>query len=59
MKIECLLTDVTAAGSPDRAERAIFGMILAGVVLSFRPYLWSGSHFDFGGDFGWALIWPI
>ena len=36
MKIEGLVTDVTAVGSPDIAEHAIFG-----------------------GDFGWALFWPI
>ena len=29
MKIEWLVTDLTAVGSPDRAERAILGMILA------------------------------
>ena len=28
MKIECLATIVTAVGSPDRAERAIWGVIL-------------------------------
>ena len=28
MKIEWLVTNVTAVGSPDRAERAILGMIL-------------------------------
>ena len=30
MKIEWLVIDVTAVGSPDRAERAILGVILAG-----------------------------
>ena len=30
MKTEWLVTDVTAVGSPDRAERAILGVILAG-----------------------------
>ena len=30
MKIEWLITNVTAAGSPDRAERAILGVILVG-----------------------------
>ena len=29
MKIESLVSDVTAVGSPDRAERAILGVILA------------------------------
>ena len=30
MKIEWLVTNVTAVGSPDRAKRAILGVILAG-----------------------------
>ena len=34
MKIEWLVTDVTAVGSPDRAERAILGVILAGHFLA-------------------------
>ena len=47
MKIKWLVTDVTAVGSPDRAERTIFGVILAGrFVGQFRPYLWAGSHFE-------------
>ena len=33
MKIELLVAGVTAVGSPDRAERANFGVILA------RPFL--------------------
>ena len=28
MEIEWLVTDVTAVGSPDRAERAILGLLL-------------------------------
>ena len=34
MKIKWLVTDVTAVGSHDRAERAILGMILAGCFLA-------------------------
>ena len=34
MKTEWLVGDVTAIGSPDRAERAILGMIVAGMVLA-------------------------
>ena len=30
MKIECLVTDVIPTRSPDRAERAVLGVILAG-----------------------------
>ena len=30
MKIELLVTNVTAVGSPDRAKRAIFRVMLAG-----------------------------
>ena len=42
LKIEWLVTDVTAVGSPDRAERSILGMILAGRCFGqFRTYLWS------------------
>ena len=33
MKIEWLVTNVAAIGSPDRAERAILGVILAGHVF--------------------------
>ena len=33
MKIEWLVTDIPAVGSPDSAERAILGMILAGRFL--------------------------
>ena len=31
MKIEWWVTDVVAVGSPDRAELAIWGMILVGI----------------------------
>ena len=33
MKIEWLVTNVTAVGSPDRAEHAILGVILAGQLF--------------------------
>ena len=34
MKIEWLVIDVTVVGSPDRAERAILGVILAGCLFA-------------------------
>ena len=37
MKIESLVSNVTALRSPDRAD----------------------GTFDFGGDLGWTLFWPI
>ena len=44
MKIEGLVTDVTAVESPDRAERVIFGVILAGRVFGqFRPFCGRGA----------------
>ena len=46
MKIKSLLTDITAVGFPEIAERAILGVILAWRCFGqFRPSLWSGSHF--------------
>ena len=46
MKIEWLVADVTAAGSLDRAERAILGVIVAGFVFGqLSSFLLSGSHF--------------
>ena len=46
MKIEWLVADVIAIVSPDRGERAILEVILAGRCFGqFRPYLWPGSHF--------------
>ena len=33
MKIKWLIADVTAVGSPDIAERAILGQILAGALF--------------------------
>ena len=45
MKIEWWVTDVTAVGSLDKAERAILGGILAGCVFGrSRSYLWSGRQ---------------
>ena len=43
IKIEWLVTDVTAVEFPDRAERAILGLIF-GDFGQFRPFLWPGSH---------------
>ena len=34
MKIEWLVTNVTAVGAPGRAKRAIWGVLLAGRVFS-------------------------
>ena len=46
MKIKWLVIDVTAVESPDRAERAILGVILSRQVFGqFRPCLWPGSNF--------------
>ena len=46
MKVESLVTDVTAVGSLDRAERANLGGILTGRVFGqSRSLLWSGSLF--------------
>ena len=46
VKIERLVSDVTAVGSLDRAKHAILGVILVGRVFGqFRTYLWSLSHF--------------
>ena len=61
MKIEWIVANVTAAGSPDRAERAIWGTVLAGfflvnsghicgrgATLRCRNPLLSPSNFDQG-----------
>ena len=46
MEIEWFVANVTAMGSPDRAERAILGVILAGRVFGHaRLFLWWGSRF--------------
>ena len=55
MKIEWLIANVTAVGSPDIAEGAILGVILSGRCFGqFR----RGTCY-FGGGFGLALFWPI
>ena len=69
MKTEWLVTDVTAAESPDIVERAILEVIMAGRCFAqFSAFLWSIGHFVFpwqrrtcyfGGDFGWALFCPV
>ena len=47
MKIEWFVANVKAVGFPDRVERAILGLILAGRFFGqFRPYLWPRSHFS-------------
>ena len=53
MKIETLVADVTAVGSPDRAERTILEVILARHCFGqFRAYLWLGGAFcDIGAPF--------
>ena len=46
MKIMWLVTNVTAVRSPDSAERAIVGVVLAWRFFGqFRPYVWAESHF--------------
>ena len=46
MKMQWLVADVTAVGSPDRAEGAILGLIWAKRPFGqFRLYLWPGNHF--------------
>ena len=46
IKIEWLVTDVTAVGFPGRAKCAIFGVILARHFFGqFRTHLWSLSIF--------------
>ena len=46
MKINWLVADVTAVGSPDRAEHAILVVILAVRFFGqFGLYFLSGSHF--------------
>ena len=44
MKIELFVTNVIAVGSPDRAERATLGVILAGRLFGqFRPIFVVGE----------------
>ena len=60
MKIEWLVNDVTAVGSPDRAEHAILGVILARPVQCKSCRIpWQSRTWYFGCDFGWASFWPI
>ena len=58
MKIEWLVTNATAIGSPDRAELAIFGVILverknrvAGYQCKSSWIPWQSGTWYFGGDF--------
>ena len=44
MKMEWLVTNVTALGSPDRAGRSILGVIL-GFLGQFMPFFWVGGNF--------------
>ena len=48
-KKEWLVTDVTAVGSPHRAERAILGVILAGRFLPIQAVFAVKGHL---GDVG-------
>ena len=46
MKIEWLIADVMAVKSPDKAERAILGLILARRVLGqSKSFFWLGDNF--------------
>ena len=46
MKTEWLVTDVTAVGSPEGAERAILEVIVAEQFFGqSRSFLWLESHF--------------
>ena len=71
MKIEWLLTDVTAVGTPGRAERAILEVILGGQLaqITLIKIDWFVANVTavvsparaeratyFGDDFGWAIF---
>ena len=44
MKEEWSVTDVTALGAPDRAERSIYGVIMAGHFLADSDHIcWQGA----------------
>ena len=43
MKIEWLVTNVSAVGSPDKAEHAILGVVLAGRFLSIQGVFVTGE----------------
>ena len=46
MKTKWLIVDIIAAGSLDRAEGAIFGVVVSGFVFGqSRSFLWEGNHF--------------
>ena len=45
MKIKWLDTDVKAVESPERAERAILGVLLGFFLVNSGRFLWSMSHF--------------
>ena len=48
MKIKWLVADVTAVRSPDRAERTILGVILAGRCFGqIIAYFWSGMGWSY------------
>ena len=52
MKIEWLVADVTAVGFPDRAERAILWMILAGLFWAVQAIFVVGEPlWDVGTPF--------
>ena len=55
MKIEWLITNVTAVGSPDRAERAISGMILGIFCLIQATFVVGEPLCDVRAP-SWALI---
>ena len=58
MKIEWLVTNLIAVGSPARTECAILSVSLAGRVFGqLRTYLLSLSYF--GVILAEAICWPI
>ena len=56
MNIESLVINVTAVGSSDRAEHAIFGMILAVRFLAIQAVFATGEPLSDGGTASLALI---
>ena len=56
MKIEWLVTDVTAIGPPGRAEHAILGVILVGRVFPIQDTFVVAEPLCDVGTFSWALI---
>ena len=58
MNIEWFVANLTAVGSPDRAERAILGVILAGcATLRCRKPLLNSDNFTWGRllDIEWLV----